>query len=155
MLTFKIIYSLFPLLLVLFYYIYNKTRKNVSWNITKGEICYSCKQSLELEDSILVSRILNTHDFKSICKSCNRNNKILQLQRPFLKWKFKVQNFLISNKFSKFYFTTPVVILIIILIDFISFFTHHKLNLWWLYGTLNIFFYCVIFLRLKYTSVNK
>ena len=103
---FAVIYCFLPLFLVIFYYMYSRKRKLVIWNINKGEMCYQCKESLELKDEVLIGRLLDTTDFKTLCASCKRENKISQLKKPYLKWKFKFQihqpHFV--NKFS--YFTT-------------------------------------------------
>lgn len=134
---------------------YSRKRKLVIWNINKGEMCYQCKESLELKDEILIRRLLDTTDFKTLCTSCKRENKISQLKKPYLKWKFKFQIFLYSKDFSKIYWIFPIIIFVVILVDVISMFAGNKLGLWWVYGTLNLLFYFILFIKLKYTTVKK
>ena len=152
---FAVIYCFLPLFLAIFYYTYSRKRKLVIWNINKGEMCYQCKESLELKDEILIGRLLDTTDFKTLCTSCKRENKISQLKKPYLKWKFKFQIFLYSKDFSKIYWIFPIIIFVVILIDVISMFVGNKLGLWWVYGTLNLLFYFILFIKLKYTTVKK
>lgn len=152
---FKLIYLLLPLLLGVIYYFFSRKRKLLDWNIRKGVICYNCKEDMNLDDGILLSRVLDLTDFKILCKVCNRENKISQLKKPYLKWKFQFQSFVVSKKFKKIYWIFPTIICSIIFIDTLSIFLDHRLELWPIYGTLNLIFYFLFFYKLKYTTIKK
>lgn len=152
---FGLIYCLLPILLFFILMFYSNKRKNLDWNIRKGQVCYNCKEEIDLADGVLLSRILDLKDFKILCKSCDREIKISQLQKPYLKWKYKFHNYLVSKSFKKIYWIFPIFVGSIIFIDVLSIVFGNKLHLWPIYGTLNIIFYSILFYKLYFTSIKK
>lgn len=71
---FKVIYTLFPIFLAFIYLIFLFKRKSMDWNIRKGEVCYNCKESMDL-DLGLLARLLDEKDFNTLCKPCSREKK--------------------------------------------------------------------------------
>jgi len=152
---FGIIFCFSPLILLCYHLYLIKKRTSLSWGIKKGEICYHCKESLNLSNDIMVKRLLDPKDYSSLCVSCNRDRKIQQIKRPYTKWKFNFLNFLISDKFSKLNIIFIVSIALFIVGDVVLNFTGSKIRLWSIYGTMNFILYFVTIYRTIYTTQKK
>ena len=152
---FGIIFCFSPLILLCYHLYLIKKRTSLSWSIKKGEICYHCKESLNLSNDIMVKRLLDPKDYSSLCVSCNRDRKIQQIKRPYTKLKFNFLNFLISDKFSKLNIIFIVSIALFIVGDVVLNFTGSKIRLWSIYGTMNFILYFVTIYRTIYTTQKK
>jgi len=150
-----LIYCFIPIFLLLYQLWVMKKRTSITWNIKKGEICYHCKESLNLSDDLLFKRLLDPTDYSQLCISCNRDKKIQQIKRPYLKWKFKFLNFIISKDFNKFNLIFVISIFSIIILDVILISIGTKIRLWPVYGTINLIFYLISIYRTFYTTTKK
>jgi hypothetical protein len=152
---FSLIYCFLPLLLSVFHVYLIKKRKSLSWNIRKGEICYHCKDSLNLSDDLILKRLLDPKNYCSLCVSCNRDRKIQQIKRPYLKWKFKMFNSMVSENTSKFNIIFIAIIFLLIALDIVLISVGIKFRLWPVYGTLNLLFYFFSIYKTFYTTSKK
>jgi hypothetical protein len=132
-----------------------KSRNSVTWEIKKGHICYNCKEDLNISEKDSWDRMMKSEDFSKLCISCSRDQKISALKSPLLKWKFKIQKRMIGDKFDKLYwFFTPAVFLVIVL-DLILMFYKIRLNLWIVYGSINLIWWILMIWRSLYTTQKK
>ena len=152
---FSLIFCFLPVLLAVFHTFLLKKRKSISWNIEKGEICYHCKESLNLSDDLILKRLLDPKDYSSLCVSCNRDRKIQQIKKPYLKWKFKFLNAIVTKSLSKISLIFMVIVFSLIALDVILIFSGIKFRLWPIYGSLNLIFYFITIYKTIYTSPKK
>lgn len=112
----SIIYSLFPVLYYVYYFIFTKKRKSVLFEVSIGKVCYLCKESLELSDIEILSKAFDKIDNHKLCKSCNREVKIKSLSSWLNDLKYKLLYFLLSKKWTRFsqylLISVPIIILI-------------------------------------------
>lgn len=152
---FSVIYCCIPIILFVLQLYLMKSRTSVLYKIKRGEICYNCKESLNVSDYLLWKRISNYADYSQLCVSCDRDKKLTQIKKPLLvKWKYNFLKFLINNS-KKFNITSVVIILSLIISDLILGFFGYKFGLWIIYGTLNLIFYFISLKRILYTSIKK
>lgn len=152
---FSIIFCFLPILFMIFQLYLLKSRNSVTWEIKKGHICYNCKEDLNISEKDSWDRMMKSEDFSKLCISCSRDQKISALKSPLLKWKFKIQKRMIGDKFDKLYwFFTPAVFLVIVL-DLILMFYKIRLNLWIVYGSINLIWWILMIWRSLYTTQKK
>lgn len=152
---FSLIYCFLPVLLAAVHILLIKKRNSISWNIEKGEICYHCKESLNLSDDLMFKRLLDPKDYSSLCVSCNRDRKIQQIKKPYLKWKFKFLNSIVTKDLSKINLIFMVIVFSLIALDVILLFAGIKFRLWPLYCTLNLLYYFLTISKTLYTTTKK
>lgn len=152
---FSIIFCFLPILFMIFQFYLLKKRKSVTWEIKKGHICYNCKEDLNISEKEIWDRMMKSEDFSKLCISCSRDQKISTLKNPLLRWKFKIQKRMINDKFDKLYwFLTPAVFLVIV-VDLVLLYYKIRLNLWIVYGSINLIWWILMIWRNLYTTQKK
>jgi len=153
---FVIVFCFIPILFTILHFYLLKKRKSLDWEIKKGQICYNCKEDLNISEKESWDRIMKSEDFSKLCVSCNRDQKISSLSNPFFRWKYKFQKVLISNnKYNKITLIFPIVVFSSIILDLVLKFNHIYLNLWILSGFVNIIWYSIMTWRTIYTTQKK
>jgi hypothetical protein len=151
---FSVIFCFLPFLFLFFQFYILKKRRTLVWEIKKGEICYNCKESLNIPEKDIWDRLMKSEDFSKICISCSRDRKISLLKKPLLIWKYKFQKSIVSNKFKIHWIFLPIIFFFIIL-DAILIFCGIRLGLWLVYGSLNIIWWLIITYKTYYTTMKK
>lgn len=152
---FSIIFCFLPLFLIPLTLYFSKKRKSLSWEIKKGKICYNCKESFNLSDRVLMSRLMDDKEHVKLCISCSRECKINCLRNPIKKIYYKFQNFTVRKKSNKISFYFILFALFFIGLDLLLNFLGINLPLFFLYGTSNIVFWFINIYQLLYTSKKK
>ena len=151
---FSVIFCFLPFLFLFFQFYLLKKRRTLVWEIKKGEICYNCKESLNIPEKDIWDRLMKSEDFSKICISCSRDRKISLLKNPLFIWKYKFQKAIVSNKFKIHWIFLPIIFFFIIL-DVILIFCGIRLGLWLVYGSLNIIWWLIITYKTYYTTMKK
>ena len=152
---FSIIFCFLPILFMIFQFYLLKSRDSVTWEIKKGKICYNCKEDLDISEKDIWDRMMKSEDFSKLCISCIRDQKISTLKNPLLRWKFKIQKRMIGDKFDRLYwFFTPVVFIVIV-VDLVLLYYKIRLNLWIVYGSINLIWWILMIWRSLYTTQKK
>jgi hypothetical protein len=152
---FSTIFVFLPFLFFIFQFYCEKKRKSVSWEIKKGQICYNCKESLNVSEEDIWDRLMKDKDYSKICISCNRDRKISLLKNPLLIWKYKFQKFIISDKFKKIHWIFLPLAFFFIILDLVLIFCGVRLKMWLVYGSINIIWWFIITWKIYYTTIKK
>lgn len=152
---FSIIFCFLPIIFMIFQFYLLKNRNSVTWEIKKGKICYNCKEDLNISKEDEWDRFLRTEDFSKLCTTCNRDRKISSLKNPLLRCKFKIEKIMISNKFDKISWGLTIISFLSIVFDLILMFYKIKLNLWIVYGSINLIWWILMVWRGLYTTQKK
>lgn len=99
--TIYLIISGLPLIYYIYQFFRDKRFKSVEWDIDKGNRCYHCKEDLQCDKNTTINRLLSVEKYHTLCLSCKREIKILQLKSPVYRLKIKFQKFLLSENFKK------------------------------------------------------
>lgn len=95
----SILFSLIPLIFIIWYFATHSRWKDISWDIRRGFKCPSCKCDIytkEEEYNIWTSSIVNLNDNKVIfCKSCKRDESIHLVLNKKNKLLLKFRNYLL------------------------------------------------------------
>lgn len=150
------IWCLLPILFIIYDIHLHKKRESISYSINIGKICYNCKCDLNLEDNDIIIRTFDVEEHQTLCKSCNRDQKLNTLHNSLIIYKYKFQKFIVSVKYIKliYWFTIPVFFFILLHILFLI--IGIKLNILpWIYGGLNISYWIINIYKTKYTTIKK
>ncbi len=99
----SIIFSLLPFAFIVYYMIMIKNTKYVSMDLRNGEMCYCCKDKIDIDKNALLNNILNNKTNYRICKACQRDEKLDEIVNHSKLSKInKFKLFLLSEKYDKF-----------------------------------------------------
>lgn len=155
------ILSLSVLLVILRYFWIYKGRDNVNFDITRGIRCYSCKSELRTRDDYFMNKIMNNSwdisDDKPIkCKVCIRDEKIKSItNKKILNLTYKLDKFIISDKFKKFQYFFLSSIIISLFIDIFLTFSYDIKYFSVITNSSNIIYWLLVTRRLKITTIKK
>jgi hypothetical protein len=152
---FAIIFCFLPILFMGFQLFLLKKRTSLGWEIKKGQVCYNCKEDLNLPDGDLWNRLMKSGDYSKICISCSRDRKISLLRNPLIKWKFKIQKMLITDKLDKMNWIFLTTVFFFIISDVVLKFMGVNLPLWIVYGSLNFIWWVLLTWKTLYTTIKK
>jgi hypothetical protein len=80
-----------------------KNTKYVSMDLRNGEMCYCCKDKIDIDKNALLNNILNNKTNYRICKACQRDEKLDEIVNHSKLSKInKFKLFLLSEKYDKF-----------------------------------------------------
>jgi hypothetical protein len=152
----SLIWSLFNLILIsyTFYYINKNKDKDISYNYLYkrvGTKCYKCDVDLGEFYDQMDKLVKNEEDF-TLCKKCNRDEKLYFLQNGKLKlffyiFKSRFNKLLISDKFyKKFTLFMTMSILLTLIIHYILYFNFNiGFFLWVNYSIVTLNFIIILY----------
>lgn len=152
----SLIWSLFNLILIsyTFYYINKNKDKDISYNYLYkrvGTQCYKCDVDLGEFYDQMDKLVKNEEDF-TLCKKCNRDEKLYFLQNGKLKlffyiFKSRFNKLLISDKFyKKFTLFMTMSILLTLIIHYILYFSFNiGFFLWVNYSIVTLNFIIILY----------
>ena len=80
-----------------------KKTKYVTMDLRNGEMCYCCKDKMEMDKNDLLNNILNNVTNYRICKACQRDEKLDEIVNHSKLSKInKFKFFLLSERYDKF-----------------------------------------------------
>ncbi len=98
----SIIFSLIPFIFITYYMIMLRKTKYVTMDLRNGEMCYCCKDKIEMDRNDVLYNILNNKANYQICKSCQRDEKLDEIVNYSKLSKLnKFKFFLLSEKYDK------------------------------------------------------
>ena len=133
-----------------------KKTKYISMDLRNGEMCYCCKNKIEMSKSDVLYNILNNKKNYTICKSCQRDEKLDKLvnnNRLSKLNRFKL--FLLSEKYDRV--SKYLLISLVILLSF-DLVLRLVFQIEWfspIYNFYVIFYWLLIIYRHKLISIKK
>jgi hypothetical protein len=74
MITF--LFTLIPFVFIIYYLTTISKSKYVSSDLKSGEICYSCKEKMDIDKLEVLENLLNNKSNYRLCQSCKRDEKL-------------------------------------------------------------------------------
>jgi hypothetical protein len=99
----SLIFSLIPFVFIIYYLSITSKSKYVSSDLKSGEICYSCKEKMDIDRAELLENLLNNKTNYRLCRSCKRDenlDKIVNHSKLSRLNRFKL--YLIGDDYNKF-----------------------------------------------------
>lgn len=147
-----IIFGFLPIILIPIGILLTRRRESLTWEIRKGKICYNCKQDTNISDDLMFKRLLDQTDYSKLCVSCVRDMKITSIRNPLILIKHKFLKYMITKNFDKLSIYFGVIIFILITIDVIFMMNGIRLRLFWIYSSINLLLWSLIFYKIIYTT---
>jgi len=99
----SLLFSLLPFAFIAYYMIMLRKTKYVTMDLRNGEMCYCCKDKMEMDKNDLLNNILNNKSNYRICKACQRDEKLDEIVNHSKLSKInKFKFFLLSERYDKF-----------------------------------------------------
>jgi len=96
------LFSLLPFIFITYYMTMLRKTKYITMDLRNGEMCYCCKDKIEMDKNDVLYNILNNKANYQICKSCQRDEKLDEIVNYSKLSKLnKFKFFLLSEKYDK------------------------------------------------------
>jgi hypothetical protein len=111
--------SFIPILILLYPFLYRKKKKDLTFDIDYGIICYNCQEEIESLQSKIINMELRSE--VKLCLACQREEKLLKITSnlPNFLLKNSIKRFLISDISLKILYTLLILTLSITVFDLI------------------------------------
>jgi hypothetical protein len=115
----SILISFIPILILLYPFLYRKKKKDLTFDIDYGIICYNCQEEIESLQSKIINMELRSE--VKLCLACQREEKLLKITSnlPNFLLKNSIKRFLISDISLKILYTLLILTLSITVFDLI------------------------------------
>jgi hypothetical protein len=99
----SLIFSLLPFAFIAYYMFTVNKSKYVSFDLKVGEICYSCREKIEISEKERFENILSNKSNYRLCQSCKRDEKLDEIvNHSKLSRLNRFKLYLISDDYNKF-----------------------------------------------------
>jgi len=153
---FGFIFSIMPFIFILYYMRIVSKSKYVSSDLKSGEICYSCKEKIEVDRECLIKNLIYNNPNYSLCQLCKRDEKIDEIvnnRKLSIINKFKL--YLIGDRYNRLFKILIVLLIIFCIIDVTlrSVFDIKGFN--YFYNTFLFCYWALLIYRNKLISIKK
>jgi hypothetical protein len=152
----SLIFSLLPFIFIVYYLSITSKSKYVSSDLKSGEICYSCKEKMDIDREELLENLLNNKTNYRLCQSCKRDenlDKIVNHSKLFKLNRFKL--YLISDDYNKFAKILLGFLLIFCITDITLKIVFNIKGFSYFYNTFLVVYWVLIIYRHKLISIKK
>jgi hypothetical protein len=152
----SLIFSLLPFIFIVYYLSITSKSKYVSSDLKSGEICYSCKEKMDIDREELLENLLNNKTNYRLCQSCKRDenlDKIVNHSKLFKLNRFKL--YLISDDYNKFAKILLGFLLIFCITDITLKIVFNIKGFSYFYNAFLVVYWVLIIYRHKLISIKK
>jgi hypothetical protein len=152
----SLIFTFISFAFIVYYIILVKKSEYISSDLKSGEICYSCKEKLEVEQDVVFQNLINNKTNYQLCQSCKRDEKldeIVNYSRLSILNRFKL--YLISEKYNRVLLSLVFLLLIFCITDIILKITFDIKWFSYFYNLFLVFYWSIIIYRHKLISTKK
>ena len=139
----SLLFTLLPFVFIIYYLTTISKSKYVSSDLKSGEICYSCREKIDIDKEELLENLLNNKTNYRLCRSCKRDenlDKIVNHSKLSRLNRFKL--YLIGDDYNKFakillvflvvFCTTDITLKVVFGIKSFAYFYNTFLACYWL-----------------------
>ena len=154
MITF--LFTLIPFVFIVYYIFIMKKSKYVSSDLKSGEICYSCREKMDIDRMEVLENLLNNKSNYRLCQSCKRDEKLDEIVNHSKLSKInKFKLYLISDSYDKFFKILLVLLLIFCITDVTLKVVFNIKGFSYFYNTFLVCYWLLLIYRHKLISVKK
>ena len=152
----SLIFSLLPFAFIIYYMFAVNKSKYVSFELKIGEICYSCREKIEINEKERFENILNNKANYSICKSCKRDEKLDEIvNHSKLSRLNRFKLYLISDDYNKFAKILLGFLVVFCITDITLKIVFDIKGFTYFYNTFLVFYWLLLIYRHKLISTKK
>lgn len=138
------LFAIIPFIFIIYYMITLSKSKYITHDLKTGELCYSCKEKMEVDREKIFENLLNNKTNYRLCQSCKRDEKLDEIvNHSKLSMLNRFKLYLISddsNKMAKIllyllvvFALGDIIIKVIFDIKWFSYFYNTFLVCYWLF----------------------
>jgi hypothetical protein len=154
MITF--LFTLIPFVFIIYYLTTISKSKYVSSDLKSGEICYSCKEKMDIDRLEVLENLLNNKSNYRLCQSCKRDEKLDEIVNHSKLSKLnKFKLYLISDSYDKFFKILLILLLIFCITDVTLKVVFNIKGFSYFYNTFLVCYWLLLIYRHKLISIKK
>jgi hypothetical protein len=152
----SLLFTLIPLIFIIYYMFVVSRSKYVTSNLKTGEMCYSCKDKIEVDREELLEILINNKSNYSLCQSCERDEKLDKIvNHSKLSRLNRFKLYLISDDYNKMS-KILLGLLVLFCITDITLKTVFDIKLFsYFYNTFLVCYWLLLIYRHKIISIKK
>ena len=152
----SLIFSLIPFVFIIYYMFTVNKSKYVSSDLKIGEICYSCREKIEISEKERFENILNNKSNYRLCQSCKRDEKLDKIvNHSKLSRLNRFKLYLIGDDYNKFAKVLLVCLVIFCIADVTLKVVFGIKGFTYFYNTFLVFYWLLLIYRHKLISTKK
>jgi len=152
----SIIFTFIPFIFIFYYMRIVSKSKYISSGLKIGEICYSCKEKIEVDKEEILENLINNKSNYQLCQLCKRDQKLDEIvNHSNLSTINKFKLYLIGDIYSKL-FKILIATLIIFCITDVTLKVVFDIKWFsYIYNTFLVCYWSVLIYRHKLISIKK
>jgi hypothetical protein len=152
----SLLFTLLPFAFIVYYMITMNKSKYVSSDLKSGEICYSCKEKMDIDKEEVLENLINNKSNYRLCQSCKRDEKLDEIVNHSKLSKLnKFKLYLISDSYDKFFKILLILLLIFCITDVTLKVVFNIKGFSYFYNTFLVCYWLLLIYRHKLISIKK
>ena len=150
------LFTLIPFIFIVYYIFIVRKSKYVTSDLKSGEICYSCKEKMEIDQVELFENLINNKTNYRLCQSCKRDEKLDKIVNHSKLSKLnRFKLYLISDSYNKLFKISITLLLIFCIVDITLKTVFDIKGFSYFYNTFLVCYWLLLIYRHKLISVKK
>ena len=152
----SILFTIIPFIFIVYYIFIVRKSKYVTSDLKSGEICYSCKEKMEIDQVELFENLINNKTNYRLCQSCKRDEKLDKIVNHSKLSKInRFKLYLISDSYNKLFKISIALLLIFCIVDITLKVVFDIKVFSYFYNTFLVCYWLLLIYRHKLISVKK
>lgn len=152
----SLLFTLIPFIFIAYYTTMIRKSKYVTSDLKNGEVCYSCKEKMDIDQVELLENLINNKTNYRLCQSCKRDDKLDEIvnhSKSSRLNRFKL--YLISDSYNRLFKILILLLLVFCVTDVILKVVFNIKGFSYFYNSFLVFYWLLIIYRHKLISVKK
>ena len=152
----SILFTLSPFIFIVYYMTIVSKSKYVTSNLKNGEICYSCKEKMDIDQVDLLENLINNKTNYRLCQSCKRDEKLDEIvNHSKLSRINRFKLYLISDGYNKMAKMLLGLLVLLCITDVTLKVVSDIKGFSYFYNIFLVFYWLLLIYRHKLISVKK
>ena len=150
------LFTLIPFIFIVYYIFIVRKSKYVTSDLKSGEICYSCKEKMEIDQVELLDNLLNNKTNYRLCQSCKRDEKLDEIvNHSKLSRINRFKLYLISDRYNRLFKILILLLIIFCITDITLKVVFDIKGFGYFYNSFLVLYWVLMIYRHKAISVKK
>ena len=152
----SLLFTLIPFIFIIYYMTTLGKSNYVTSDLKSGEMCYCCKEKMEVDQVELLENLINNKDNYRLCQSCKRDEKLDKIVNHSKLSKInRFKLYLISDSYNKIFKISIALLLIFCIVDITLKVVFDIKVFSYFYNTFLVCYWLLLIYRHKLISVKK
>lgn len=152
----SILFTLIPFIFIVYYIFIVRKSKYVSYDLKSGEICYSCKEKMDIDNEEVLENLINNKSNYRLCQSCKRDEKLDEIvNHSKLSRINRFKLYLISDSYNKLFKISIALLLIFCIVDITLKVVFDIKVFSYFYNLFLVLYWILMICRHKFISIKK